>query len=135
MRLTLYKYDLMLFITFSGKTAELLAIMPHLPTSIPTIVITAHTTNSACPLLQAGFGGFVLPAPVPESEISSFGLPAPTSSTTVALALGDALALSAARHLESLTGRDAAGIFAKNHPGGAIGLSNRVKGENGIPFG
>lgn len=118
----------MLFITFSGKTAELLSIMPHLPASIPTIVITSHTTNSACQLLQAGFGGFVLPAPIPESEISAFGLSAPTTSTTVALALGDAVALSAARYLESLTGRDAADIFAKNHPGGAIGSSNRIKG-------
>jgi len=119
---------MMLFITFSGKTTELLAVMPHLPPSIPTVVITAHTTTSACQLLATSINGFVLPAPIPESEMSSFGLSAPTSSTTVALALGDALALASIRHLEKLTGRDPAAVFAKNHPGGAIGATHRGKG-------
>lgn len=117
----------MIFITFSGKTGELMAVMPHLPSGIPTIVITSHTTASACELLQTSIGGYVLPAPIPESEITSFGLPTPTTSTTVALALADALALSAARFVETLTGRDPADVFAKNHPGGAIGDHYKTK--------
>lgn len=43
-------------------------------------------------------------------------LPAPTSSTTTALAMGDSLVLSCARLLGLGTGE-----FGKNHPGGALG--------------
>lgn len=43
-------------------------------------------------------------------------MPAPTSSTTATLALGDALAIAAARRI-SFTDAD----FAKRHPGGSLG--------------
>jgi arabinose-5-phosphate isomerase len=49
-------------------------------------------------------------------EAGGPGFAAPTSSTTAMLALGDALALAAARRRE-FTGED----FRKRHPGGALG--------------
>ncbi|KMP01296.1 arabinose 5-phosphate isomerase [Coccidioides immitis RMSCC 2394] len=62
-------------------------------------------------------------APVHEREEISFGLPAPTTSTTVALAVGDALALAVARSLHTIPGRGPAEVFKEFHPGGAIGAA------------
>ncbi|THC97495.1 hypothetical protein EYZ11_003029 [Aspergillus tanneri] len=70
--------------------------------------------------------GILLPAPVHEDEETSFGVSAPTSSTTVALSLGDALAIATARRLHSTTGRGPAEIFRSFHPGGAIGAASNV---------
>ena len=67
--------------------------------------------------------GILLPAPVHEDEESSFGVRAPTSSTTVALSLGDALAIATARKLHSATGKSPAEVFRGFHPGGAIGAA------------
>jgi len=64
-----------------------------------------------------------LPAPIHEDEESSFGLSAPTSSTTVALALGDALALATAQRLHNTPERGPAEVFKSFHPGGAIGAA------------
>lgn len=112
--------DMIVFITFSGKTAELLAILPHLP-DIPKVVVSAHTEELTCKLLNIT-KGLLLPAPIHEPEEVSFGVPAPTTSTTVALALGDALAIAASKYLHTtLSGKDPKDVFSKNHPGGAIG--------------
>lgn len=67
--------------------------------------------------------GILLPAPIHEDEESSFGVCAPTSSTTVALVLGDALALAIARKLYPLPGKGPAEVFKSFHPGGAIGAA------------
>ena len=56
------------------------------------------------------------------SEIKSFGVAAPTTSTTVALALTDALAMAVARRLHL----DPSAVFQGYHPGGAIGLGHRT---------
>lgn len=111
----------MLVITFSGRTPELLQLLPHLPSSLPLIAVTAHTHPSTCPLFfsRPPHLSILLPAPIPISEVKSFGLPAPTTSTTTALALIDALALALARRLHP----DPGAIFHAYHPGGAIGAS------------
>lgn len=70
--------------------------------------------------------GILLPAPIHENEESSFGVSAPTSSTTVALSLGDALAIAAARRLHTTPGRGPAEVFKSFHPGGAIGAASVV---------
>lgn len=70
--------------------------------------------------------GILLPAPVHEDEEASFGVSAPTSSTTVALSLGDALAIATARRLHTTPGRGPAEIFKSFHPGGAIGAASNV---------
>lgn len=111
----------MLLITFSGRTPELLQLLPHLPSSLPLIAVTSHTHPSTCPLFfsRPSHLSILLPAPIPTPEVKSFGLPAPTSSTTTALALTDALAMALARRLHP----DPGVVFHAYHPGGAIGAS------------
>lgn len=108
-------------ITFSGRTPELLHLLPHLPPSLPLIAITNHTHPSTCPLFyqRSSRLSILLPTPIPISEVQSFGIPAPTTSTTTALALTDALAMSVVRRLHP----DPQTVFHSFHPGGAIGAS------------
>lgn len=87
------------------------------------IALTSHTHPSSCPLLADRLNGILLPAPIHEPEQISFGVSAPTTSTTVALALGDALAIAVARRLHNLPGKGPAEVFHGFHPGGAIGQS------------
>ncbi|XWW96364.1 hypothetical protein V2A60_004338 [Cordyceps javanica] len=111
--------DTLLFITYSGSTQELLAVLPHLDESLPTILVTSHTRPDACEFVRRRPSTILVPAPVHEPESVSFGVSAPTTSTTTALALGDALAMTAAHELHP----NVAGAFARNHPGGAIGVA------------
>ncbi|KAI0472914.1 SIS domain-containing protein [Xylariaceae sp. FL0804] len=115
------KHDAVLFITFSGKTPELLALLPHVDGALPAIVLTASVQPSDCELIRQRPGAILLPAPVHEPETVSFGVSAPTTSTTAALALGDALAIVAAQELHA----SVSSVFSRNHPGGAIGASFR----------
>lgn len=119
--------DVVLMITFSGKTSELTTLLSHIPTYVPLMVLTSHLSAETCPLLTAPkrfeSTNILLPAPIHESETSTFGLSAPTTSTTVALALGDSLALSVADKLHCIPGQLPAQVFAMNHPGGAIGAA------------
>ena len=113
--------DAILMITFSGKTPELLSLLPHISTHLPHIIVSAHMDPASCLLISKHKSRVwtLLPAPIPVSEVQSFGVAAPTSSTTVALALTDALALATARTLHT----DPDAVFRRNHPGGAIGGS------------
>jgi D-arabinose 5-phosphate isomerase GutQ len=113
--------DVLMLISYSGKTAELLALLTHIALSTPLIAITSHNHIAACPLLTARPGAILLPAPIHELEETSFGVCAPTTSTTVTIAVGDMLALTVADALHDDT-RD---VFARNHPGGAIGAKTR----------
>lgn len=104
------KEDVVIAISYSGTSSELLAIIPTvIREGAPVISITGsddntlaresnvnlniHVTREACPLNLA-----------------------PTSSTTATLAMGDALAIACL---------DAKGFgpedFARSHPGGALG--------------
>ncbi|KAL7623251.1 hypothetical protein AAE478_006932 [Parahypoxylon ruwenzoriense] len=115
------KHDAVLFITFSGKTPELLTLLPHLDATLPVIVLSSHTRPDECELICRRPDTILLPAPIHESEVVSFGVSAPTTSTTVALALGDALAVVTSHELHATV----TSVFAKNHPGGAIGEAFR----------
>lgn len=116
-------HDTLLMITFSGRTPELALLLPHIPTTIPLIILTRHLHPSTCPLIASRPNSILLPAPIHESELTSFGLSAPTTSTTVALAIGDALALAVAERLHSSPGTSPSSVFLSHHPGGAIGAS------------
>jgi D-arabinose 5-phosphate isomerase GutQ len=118
-------HDAFLFVTFSGKTPELLLLLPHLPASVRVIVLTARTEPGSCELLRRRPDGILLPAPVHVTEVESFGVAAPTTSTTVALAVGDALAVAVGRELHS----DMSAVFARNHPGGSIGADLALRGS------
>ncbi|KAA8914271.1 hypothetical protein FN846DRAFT_896992 [Sphaerosporella brunnea] len=126
------KNDVLLLITFSGKTPELLQLLPHLPAQLPLIVLTSHTSYHTCPLIRDHKNAILLPTPIPESEVDSFGVAAPTTSTTVALALGDALTLVAADALHGGSGLGSREVFRRNHPGGAIGIANMILNKGGI---
>ncbi|RDI77710.1 hypothetical protein Vi05172_g12274 [Venturia inaequalis] len=114
--------DAVLFITFSGKTPELMNVSSHVPFNIPIIALTSHMEASGCLLLADRPDAILLPAPIHESEESTFGVSAPTTSTTVAMAVGDMLALTTADRIHQ---DEAGAVFRKNHPGGAIGMMNR----------
>ncbi|KAI0813355.1 SIS domain-containing protein [Xylaria sp. FL0064] len=124
--------DAVLFITFSGKTSELLALLPHVDPGLPVIVLTAHSQPADCELIRHRPGAILLSAPIHEPETVSFGISAPTTSTTVALALGDALAVVVSQELHA----SVSSVFARNHPGGAIGAafssgnSNKITNAN-----
>jgi len=110
--------DVVLMLSNSGETDELVLLMPHLKRQGAAIV--ALTGNDASSLAHSA--DVHLDAAV-DAEACPLGL-APTASTTAALALGDALALALL---------DARGFsvedFARAHPGGALGrrLLTRVR--------
>ena len=110
--------DVVLMISNSGETDELVLLMPHLKRQGAAVV--ALTGSEASSLAQSA--DVHLDAAV-DAEACPLGL-APTASTTAALALGDALALALL---------DARGFsvedFARAHPGGALGrrLLTRVR--------
>lgn len=110
-------------ISFSGRTPELFALLPHISESVPIIALSSATHPSACPLLASRRNSLLLPTPIHESEKTSFGISSPTTSATVALVLGDGLALAAADKLHTALGKSSADIFHSNHPGGAIGAA------------
>lgn len=119
--------DTLMLITFSGKTPELSLLMPHLDARLPLIVLTGKTMEAEVVKQREGAASaqtVLLPAPIHESETTSFGVSAPTTSTTMALAVGDALALTCAQELNPCAG-GVAGVFGRNHPGGAIGATYR----------
>ncbi|RII12611.1 sugar isomerase, KpsF/GutQ [Alternaria sp. MG1] len=116
------KNDAIMFISYSGKTAELMALLEHIPSQTPILAITSHTKPSECPLLDDRPNSILLPAPIHELEEVSFGVCAPTTSTTVTIAVGDMLALTVA---EALYQDETKTVFRTNHPGGAIGAKSR----------
>jgi arabinose-5-phosphate isomerase len=110
--------DVVVALSKSGSTAEILALVPTLSErSVPMIGLLGTPVNT--PL--AGLCRVVLDASV-EHEASPLGI-APMSSTMVAMALGDALAAALMR-LRSFTAQD----FAVNHAAGQLGrnLTMRV---------
>ncbi|KAI4158171.1 MAG: hypothetical protein LQ342_007715 [Letrouitia transgressa] len=102
-------------------------MLPHLPCSLPIIFITSQTLVSSCQLIshRPSNTAILLPAPTHIPEARSFGVPSPTSSTTTALALTDALALAIANRLHP----NPSVVFHGFHPGGAIGASVAKSGS------
>ncbi len=113
------EYDTILLITFSGKTPELLQLIPYFKPTIPIIVLTAHVHPSTCAIVDQRPDAILLPSPIHEPESTSFGVSAPTTSTTIALALGDALAVAISEEIHP----SVSDVFSSNHPGGAIGAA------------
>lgn len=118
---TIGRHDTLMFITFSGKTQEILTLIPHLDKSLPIVLLTSHTRHDTCEFTRLRPDTILLPTPIHETETASFGVSAPTTSTTVALAVGDAVAITASKELHCSVST----VFARNHPGGAIGASFR----------
>ena len=110
--------DVVLALSNSGETDEILAILPAIAgRSVSLISIVGNIDSSL-----ARRSDIVLDASV-DKEACPLNL-APTASTTVALAIGDAVALALMEH-RGLTEAD----FAANHPAGRLGkrLTLRVR--------
>lgn len=102
--------DVILALSYSGESEELLALLPALKRfSVKIIAITGNLKSSL-----ARHADLALNVKV-SKEACPFNL-APTSSTTAMLALGDALAMTILQ-ARGFKERD----FAKFHPNGAIG--------------
>jgi D-arabinose 5-phosphate isomerase GutQ len=101
-----------------------MAVLAHVPSSIPVLAITSQTRSADCLLLRDRADAILLPAPIHELEEVSFGVCAPTTSTTVAIAVGDMLMLTLAQALHA---DDTKHVFKRNHPGGAIGATAKRK--------
>jgi arabinose-5-phosphate isomerase len=106
--------DVAILISQSGETAELEPVIDHFQhAQIPIIAITGHAGTM---LAEAGKAALVLPH-WPEVGPESV---APTTSTTMTLALGDALAMTVMRQ-RGFTRTD----FGRLHPGGSLGARLR----------
>ena len=106
----LERHDLVLAVSNSGETPEILDLIPFLKRlALPLIALTGNRRST---LGQAA--DVVLDVSVAE-EACPLGL-APTASTTATLAMGDALAVALLRH-RGFRPED----FAALHPAGALG--------------
>ena len=102
--------DVVLAMSNSGETAELLTIVPLIKRlGVPLIAMTGRPTSTLAREADVHLDVGV------DKEACPLGL-APTSSTTATLAMGDALAV-AMLETRGFTQDD----FALSHPGGALG--------------
>jgi arabinose-5-phosphate isomerase len=102
--------DVVLALSNSGETDEVIAMLPHLKhRGVPIIALIGNLHSTL-----ARRADVVLDASV-DQEACPLNM-APTTSTTVALALGDALAV-VLMQVKGLTTDD----FAQNHPAGRLG--------------
>jgi len=102
--------DIVLALSNSGSTNEIVTLLPLVKRlGIKLISITGNPNSVLAQAAEANLNAFV------EQEACPLNL-APTSSTTAALVLGDALAI-ALLEARGFTAQD----FAFSHPGGALG--------------
>jgi len=102
--------DVVIAISNSGNTDELTSIIPYIKfRKIPIIALTGNMRSQL-----AENSDVVIDCFVPK-EYEPFGV-VPTSSTTVALAVGDAIAIALLKK-KNFNKED----FAEYHPGGTIG--------------
>ncbi|GAB3369263.1 arabinose-5-phosphate isomerase KdsD [Azotobacter armeniacus] len=111
--------DLVLALSNSGSTAEIITLLPLIQRLGITLI--SMTGNPDSPLAEAATVNL-------DTSVSQEACPlnlAPTSSTTTTLVLGDALAI-ALLEARGFTAED----FAFSHPGGALGRRLLLKVEN-----
>lgn len=110
------KDDIVLAISYSGESEELIQILPHLKRfDIPLISMTKNPTSTL-----SSYADITLDITV-EKEACPLDT-APTSSTTLTMALGDALAICLMKK-RNFQKED----FASFHPGGSLGKKLFIK--------
>ena len=120
--------DLVVLISKSGETSELRDIVAHVTRfSIPMIGISGKDTSA---LMQAADYRLTLPS---APEACALGM-APTTSTTLTLALGDALAVAVMERRGFLPEQ-----FRTFHPGGKLGaqlskVAQLMHGAEALPL-
>ena len=102
--------DLILALSYSGESEELVSLLPALKRFLVKIISFTSSAKSTL----ARHSDVILNVRVPK-EACPFNL-APTASTTAMLVMGDALAM-AVLHARGFKEQD----FARHHPAGAIG--------------
>lgn len=106
----LTKHDVLIALSNSGESEEITAIVPFIKRlEIPLITLTGRPTSTLAKAATININVGV------DKEACPLGL-APTSSTTAALVMGDALAM-ALHDMRGFTEQD----FALSHPGGSLG--------------
>ena len=110
------KEDVVLAISYSGESEELSSILPHIKRFGTPIIGMTRDKNSTL----GRYSDLVIDVVV-QKEACPLNI-APTSSTTLTLALGDALAVCLMR-AKNFQKSD----FASFHPGGALGKQLFVK--------
>ena len=118
------KGDIFVFISNSGETEEILRLLPFVRRKNCTIISMTGRGDST----MARNSDVVIRVDVAE-EACPLGL-APTASTTAALAMGDALAVTLLE-MRGFTRKD----FAQLHPGGALGRKAAVDRRGSDPYG
>ena len=113
------KDDVVIAISYSGESEELGSILPHIKRFGTPLIGMTKDTNSTL----GRYSDVVIKVEI-EKEACPLNI-APTSSTTLTLALGDALAvcLMRARDFQKSD-------FASFHPGGALGKQLFIKVKN-----
>lgn len=102
--------DAVMILSNSGETDEIIEMLPYLKRrQVPIIALVGNLSSTLARRADAVLDGSV------DQEACPLNL-APTTSTTVALALGDALAMTLMQ-VKGLTPDD----FAVNHPAGQLG--------------
>jgi arabinose-5-phosphate isomerase len=110
------KNDSVIAISYSGESEELIKILPHIKRfEVPLIAMTGDKTSTL-----ARYADVVLNIHV-QKEACPLNV-APTSSTTLTLAMGDALAVCLMKK-RNFTKED----FASFHPGGSLGKRLFIK--------
>ncbi|HHO42299.1 MAG TPA: KpsF/GutQ family sugar-phosphate isomerase [Epsilonproteobacteria bacterium] len=110
------KEDTLLAISYSGESEELTKILPHIKRfDIPLIAMTANRNSTL-----GRYADTIVDIKV-DKEACPLGV-APTTSTTLTMALGDALAIALMQH-RGFKQED----FASFHPGGSLGRKLFVK--------
>lgn len=110
------KDDIVLAISYSGESEELIQILPHLKRFDIPLISMASNENSTL----ANYSDIFISIAVTK-EACPLNV-APTSSTTLTMALGDALAVCL-MHKREFKKED----FASFHPGGSLGKKLFVK--------
>ncbi len=104
------KHDLLLAISYSGETAEIVTILPLAKrTGAKLLSMTGHPGSTIAKASDAHLDISVA------EEACPLNL-APTASTTATLAMGDALAVALLKN-RGFTAED----FARSHPSGSLG--------------
>jgi arabinose-5-phosphate isomerase len=110
------KGDSVLAISYSGESEELAKILPHIKRFEIPLIGMSRDKNSTLGKYSDAFIPTII-----EKEACPLGI-APTTSTTLTLALGDALAVCMMKK-RGFTKND----FASFHPGGSLGKQLFVK--------
>ena len=113
--------DIMLLISNSGKTRELVELVNLTRGLVPAMKFIVITGNPESPL--AAEADVCLPTGAPK-EVCPLGL-TPTTSTTVMTVIGDILVVGTMKRIH-FTNKD----YAKRHHGGYLGSKSRKQSKN-----